>query len=223
MKISRLLKKKTAYFIIGIGVICLVLGPLLGILLDKTTIYEGKPQVIQEDSTTSIRNAFAQQVTLTKDQKLIVEIAEFYENSSVTIRIVAKSAYDQAYSLDSAPGGIPRLEFVYSEFGWGSSPAGSTSGDNSLNLPSDGIYFYIEFMGSRDGISLITWPGDYYVIVYGTNSGPPSATDVAFDITIKVDGLGETLSNLLVLIGALIIVVYVLAVLVSVLKANYLR
>jgi len=223
MKLSRLLKKKTAYFIIGISLVCLILGPLLGIFLDKMTVYEGKPEVIQEDSTSSIRDAFAYQVTLSKDQKLIIEIAEFYQNSSVTVRIVAKSAYDQAYNLDSAPGGVSRLEFVYSEFGWGSSPAGSTFGANTLTLPSSGVYFYIEFMGDRVGDSLVSWPGDYYVIVYGTNSGPPAITSVVFDITIKVDGPGEALNNYLILIGILILIVYVMAVLVSVLKANYLR
>lgn len=223
LKISRLLKKKTAYIIIGIGLACLVLGPFFGILLDKITIYDRKPEVIQEDSSTSIRNAFAQQVTLSKDQKLIVEISEFYPNSSVTIRIIAKSVYDRAYSLDSNPGGISGLQFVYSEFGWGSSPAGSTIGTNSLSLPSNGIYFYIEFMGDRVTDSLISWPGDYYVIVYGSNSGPVSDTDVPFDITIKVDGPGQTLNNLLILIGAVILVAYVMAVLISVLKANYLR
>ena len=223
LKISRLLKKKTAYFIIGIGILCLVLGPLFGILLDKVSVYEGKPQVIQEDSTTGMTNAFAKQVTLTKDQKLIVEISEFYPNSSVTIRIIAKSVFDRAISLDSAPGGVSGLQFVYSEFGWGSSPAGSTNGASSLSLPSSGIYFYIEFMGDRVGDSLISWPGDYYVIVYGINTGPVSDTNVSFDITIKVDGPGETLNNLLILIGALIIVVYVMAALISVLKANYLR
>ena len=223
MKLSRLLKKKTAYLIIGVSLVCLILGPLLGLFLDKMTVYEGKPEVIQEDSTTSIRDAFAYPVTLSKDQKLIIEIAEFYQNSSVTIRIVAKSAYDQAYSLDSAPGGITRLNFVYSEFGWGSSPGGSTFGADTLTLPANGIYFYIEFMGDRVGDSLISWPGDYYVIVYGSNSGPPAITSVVFDITIKVDGPGEALSNFLILVGAIIIVIYVMAVLVSVLKANYLR
>ena len=223
LKISRLLKKKTAYFIIGIGIACLVLGPLFGILLDKMAIYESKPRVIQEDSSSGITKAFAYPVTLSKDQKLVVEISEFYPNSSVTIKIIAKSVHNLAYSLNSTPGGISGLQFVYSEFGWGSSPAGSTHGDNSLSLPSDGIYFYIEFMGDRVGDSLISWPGDYYVVVYGSNSGPPSDTNVSFDITIKVDGPGETLNNLLILVGALILVVYVMAVLVSVLKANYLR
>ena len=223
LKISRLLKKKTAYVIIGIGIACLVLGPLFGILFDKVTMFEGKPQLIHEDSSSGLTKAFGYPVTLSKDQKLIVEIAEFYPNSLVTIKIVAKSVYNQAYSLNSTPGGISGLQFVYSEFGWGSSPSGSTNGASSLSLPSSGIYFYIEFMGDRTGDSLISWPGDYYVIVYGSNSGPPSDTNVSFDITIKVDGPGQTLNNLLILAGAFIIVIYVMAVLISVLKANYLR
>jgi len=223
LKISRLFKKKTAYIIIGIGIACLVLGPFFGIILGKVTLYEVKPQIIQEDSSTGMTNAFAYKVTLSKDQKLIIEISEFYPNSSVTIKIIAKSVYDRAYSLDSNPGGISGLQFVYSEFGWGSSPAGSTVGVSSLSLPSSGIYFYIEFMGDRVGDSLISWPGDYYVIVYGTNTGPVSDTNVYFDITIKVDGPGQTLNNFLIFVGAFILVVYVMLVLISVLKANYLR
>jgi hypothetical protein len=223
LKMSRLLKKKTAYIIIGIAVACLILGPLFGIFLDKMTIYEQKPEIIQEDSSSGITEAFAHPVTLSKDQKLIIEISEFYPNSSVTIKIIAKSVYDRAYSLNSTPGGISGLEFVYSEFGWGSTPAGSTVGTNSLSLPSSGIYFYIEFMGDRVGDSLISWPGDYYVIVYGSNSGPSSNTNVPFDITIKVDGPGQTLNNFLIFIGAFIIIIYVMAALISVLKANYLR
>jgi hypothetical protein len=222
---SRLLKKKTAYIIIGISIACLILGPLLGVLLDKMTVYEGKPQTVSENSTSTIRDAFAHPVTLSKDQKLIIEISEFFQNSSVTIKILAKSTYDQAYNLNSNPGGITGLEFVYSEFGWGSSPAESTAGANSLSLPASGIYFYIEFMGDRGGgwpdITLISWPGDYYVIVYGSNSG--ASTIAYFEITIKVDGPGEALSNFLILVGILILLAYVMGVLVSVLKANYLR
>ena len=223
LKMSRLLKKKTAYIIIGFSIVCLILGPFFGLLLNKVSVYEKKPEIIQEDSTTSMSNAFAKSVTLSKDQKLIVEISEFYPNSSVTIKIIAKSVYSQAKSLDTPPWAISGLQFVYSEFGWGSSPGGSTTGASSLNLPSSGIYFYIEFMGDRVGDSLISWPGDYYVIVYGSNSGPITDTAVPFDITIKVDGPGEMLNNLFILIGALILVLYVMAALVSVLKANYLR
>ncbi|MBY8981228.1 MAG: hypothetical protein KGD72_12625 [Candidatus Lokiarchaeota archaeon] len=223
VKMSRLLKKKTAYIIIGISIACLILGPVLGLLLDKITIYDKKTEHIYEDSSSGLTKAFAQPVTLSKDQKLIVEISEFYPNTSITVKIIAKSIYDQAYSLNSTPGGISGLWFVYSEFGWGTTPAGSTDDATALSLPGSGIYFYIEFMGDRVGDSLISWPGDYFVIVYGTNSGPASVRDVYFDISIKVDGPGETLNNLLLVVGALILVAYAMLALVSILKANYLR
>ncbi len=220
---SRLLKKKTAYLIIGISIACLILGPIMGVLLDKVTVYDMSTQPMKEDSSLGITKAFAHQATLVKDQKLIIEISDFYPNSSVTIKIIAKSMYDRAYSLNSTPSGITGLEFVYSEFGWGSTPAGSTNGATVLSLPGNGIYFYIEFMGDRVGDSLISWPGDYYVVVYGTNSGSVSATDVFFDINIKVDGPGETLNDLLIIVGALILVAYAILALISILKANYLR
>ena len=222
-KISRLLKKKTAYLIISISIACLILGPVMGLIFDKVTLYDKDLQPMQEDSSSGLTKAFAYQVTLSKDQKLVVEISEFYPNTSITIKIIAKSLYDQAYSLNSTPSGISGLQFVYSEFGWGSSPSGSTNGDNELDLPNNGIYFYIEFMGDRTGDSLISWPGDYYVIVYGTNSGPASALDVNFDITIKVDGPGETLNNLFMMVGALILVAYAALALISILKVNYIR
>jgi hypothetical protein len=222
VKTNKFLKKKTAYIILGIGAICLILGPIFGVALDKMTIYDSKPEIIQEDSV-RITKAFAHKVTLNRDQKLIIVISDFYPNSSVTIRILAKSTYDKAYSDNVTTNSVFGLEFVYSEFGYGASPSGSTWGADTLTLPASGIYFYIEFMGDRTGDSLISWPGDYYVVVYGSNSGPASDLNVLFDIQIKVDGPGEALYNAFILIGVLIILIYLMVALISVLKANYLR
>ena len=223
VEMNKFLKKKTAYIILGIGALCLLLGPIFGVALDKMTIYDSKPEIIQEDSATEMRKAFAHKVTLNRDQKLIIVISDFYPNSSVTIRILAKSTYDRAYSLNSTTSGVSGLQFIYSEFGYGTTPAGSTNGANTLTLPTNGIFFYIEFMGDRTGDSLISWPGDYYVVVYGSNSGPASDLNVLFDIQIKVDGPGEALYNFFILIGVLIILIYLMVALTSVLKANYLR
>jgi len=223
VEMNKFLKKKTAYIILGIGAICLILGPIFGVTLDKMTIYDSKPEIIQEDSADGMTKAFAFPVTLNRDQKLIIEISDFYPNSSVTIRILAKSVYQRAYSLNSTTSGVTGLQFVYSEFGYGTTPAGSTNGANSLTLPNNGIFFYIEFMGDRTGDSLISWPGDYYVVVYGSNSGPASDLNVLFDIQIKVDGPGEMLYNAFILMGVLIILIYLMVALISVLKANYLR
>ena len=213
VKTNKFLKKKTAYIILGIGAICLILGPIFGVVLDKMTIYDSKPEIIQEDSV-RITKAFAFPVTLNRDQKLIIVISDFYPNSSVTIRILAKSTYDRAYSENDTTSSVSGLQFVYSEFGYGTTPAGSTNGANTLTLPASGIFFYIEFMGDRTGDSLISWPGDYYVVVYGSNSGPASNLNVLFDIHIKVDGPGEALYNAFILIGVLIILIYLMVALI---------
>jgi len=226
VEMNKILKKKTAYIILGIGALCLILGPIFGVALDKMTIYDSKPEIIKEDSADGMREAFAHKVTLNRDQKLIIEISDFYENSSVTIIILTNSVYKKAYSENSTTSNAIGSQFVYSKFGYGTDPKYSTEGDNTLTLPdaiSGAISFYIEFMGGRNGDYLISWPGDYYVVVYGSNSGPASKVNVLFDIQIKIDGPGEALYNFFILIGVLIVLIYLMVALTSVLKANYLR
>jgi hypothetical protein len=109
-----LLKKKSAYIIIGIAIICLILSPILGTLLNKVIVYEGKPKIIKEYSTAGITQAFAQKVTLEKDQKLTIQISEFYPNCTINVKIVALSIYESAYRINSTPGSLTGLYFVYS-------------------------------------------------------------------------------------------------------------
>jgi hypothetical protein len=223
MKLDGLLRKKGAYIFVGIAVLCLILGPILGIVLKKVTIYENYPEVIQEDSTAGITRAFAHPFTLAKDQKLIVELSEFYPNSSVTFKIIAKSTYDFAVIGNNTPGSLSGLQFVYSVFGWGTSPAGGTQGTTAIGAPSNGLYLYIEFMGTRSGDALISWPGDYYVIIYGTNSGGATDINVLFDIKMSLDGPGDILFNLFILVGVFMLLFYFLAAIITILRKNYFR
>jgi hypothetical protein len=218
-----LLTKKGAYIFVGIAAICLILGPILGMVTKTITIHERRPETVKEYSTAGISQAFNLDFTLAKDQKLIVEISEFYPNSSITLKILARSTYEAALRVNSTPGSVSGLEFVYSVFGWGTTPAGGTNGATSRSLPSNGLYLYIEFMGTRSGDALISWPGDYNLIVYGTNSGGPTDVDVFFDIKVSLDGPGDMLSNLLIIIGILLLLFYFLSAIVTILKKNYFR
>ena len=220
---DNILKKKFTYIIIGTAVISLILGPILGAVLNKIIIYERKPQVIQEDSTLGINKAFSFFVELEKNQKLIVEISEYYINCTVTIKILSNSIFQSASLANSTPGSVSGMEFVYSQFGWGTSPAGGTVGASALTLPTTVRYAYIEFMGSRNGDALISWPGEYVVIVYGTNSGGPGDINVYFDITIKIDGPGDTLSDIFMILGVFLLLFYFIAAIVIILKKNFFR
>ncbi|MFW9949227.1 MAG: hypothetical protein ACFFKA_03755 [Candidatus Thorarchaeota archaeon] len=189
-------------------------------LKDREEIYN---EVIQEYSVSGITQAYAKEVSLAKDQKLIIEIAEFYPNCSVTIKILAKSTFNEAMIANSTPGSIGGLDFVYSVFGWGTTPSGGTNGATALTLPSNGLYLYIEFMGTRSGDALISWPGDYVVIVYGSNFGDPTDINVWFDITVAVDGPGDLLLNLFILVGVFLLIFYFIAAVIVILRKNYFR
>jgi hypothetical protein len=196
-------KKKLAKIIIIIGIILLIAGPVLGFLVDKLTLVNATPITIQEDSDTDVQNAYAFPVSLAKNQKLTIEFSVYYEDIQATIKILGKGTYD----ANSNPNGLTGLSFIYSEFTWGQTPSTSAASATSRTITDDG-YWYIEFSGTTSGDYLVYRPGDYVIIVYGTNGGSPTA--VYFNITIKIDGPGVFLQNLFIAIGIIILVCYVL-------------
>ncbi|MFW9770952.1 MAG: hypothetical protein ACFFA2_08720 [Promethearchaeota archaeon] len=214
--------KKVLKIITIIGVILIVLGPILGFALNKVTIVSRGPEnpiVIPETSTTSIRDAFAQDITITKNQKMIIEFSLFYPNVSATLIILGKGTFDYYFALDSAPPGSG-LTFIYSQFTWGEYVPNTVVPANSRSISNEG-YWYIEFAGGVSGISLISRPGIYVVVIYGVNTGPPAYTNVMFDLNVKVDGPGGFLNTLFLTIG--IILLAVAAILLSYSYLNKLR
>lgn len=201
--------EKRAKIVLLIGIILIIAAPILGFFLDKLILYSAAPVTppIQETSDTDIANAYNFPVSLAKNQKLVVEFSIYYPDVSATLKILGKGAYEAAVATNANPNGITGENFVYSEFTWGQSPSSSTVSTNSRNINEDG-YWYIEFAGTTSGDYLVSRPGDYVVVVYGTNSG--SSTDVTFNITIKTDGPGEFLQYLLLAIGIIILVVFAL-------------
>ncbi|MFX1496155.1 MAG: hypothetical protein ACFFBH_01375 [Promethearchaeota archaeon] len=214
--------KKALKIIAIIGIILIIIGPILGITLNKITIVSRGPEnpvVIQDSSATSIRDAYAQEVTITENQKIVIEFSAYYPNISVTLIILGKGTYDHEYALDHSPP-VSGLSFIYSQFTWGLAPQNSVNDATSLTINYDG-FWYIEFAGSVNTIYnyLTSIPGNYIIVVYGTNSG--SSTDVRFDLNVKMDGPGAFLNTLFLSIG--IILLAVAAILFSYSYLNKLR
>lgn len=201
--------EKRVKIVVLIGIILIIAAPILGFFLDKLILYNAAPVTpsIQETSDTDIADAYNFPVNLAKNQKLVIEFSIYYPDVSATLKILGKGAYDAAVATNANPNGITGESFVYSEFTWGQSPSSSTSSTNSRTINEDG-YWYVEFAGTTSGDYLVSRPGDYVVVVYGTNSG--SSTDVTFNITIKTDGPGEFLQYLFLAIGIIILVVFAL-------------
>lgn len=199
--------EKREKLVVLIGIILLIAGPILGFFLDKITLFSAAQVTIPETSDADIQDAFAFHVGLTRNQKLAIEFSVYYPDISATIKIVGKGAYDAAYAINDDPDNLGGQSFVYSQFNWGQEPYQSTYSTTSRTINEDG-YYYIEFAGSTNGDYLISEPGDYVVVVYGTNAGSP--TDVYFNVTVKMDGPGDFLQNLLLTIGIIILVCFVL-------------
>jgi hypothetical protein len=198
--------KYKAFLIISI--VLIVAGPILGLTFDKITLVDRTGVTIPEESYSNITQAYSVPFHLEKDQKLIVEFSLNYLNVTAYLKILGKGAYDSAYLAESASSGITGEDFVYTRFAFGNNLVSST---NVRSIQYDG-YWYIEFAGDTSGISLISIPGDYVLIVYGLNNGGGTWTDVKFDITIKTNGPGPILELILILIGivALLAIMFLL-------------
>lgn len=190
--------------IIGIGLI--IAGPILGYATDKVGIYTKKAETITETSDDELQAAFHRSFTLAKNQKAVIKFSVFYPNITARLKIFNIYYYEAQEAINSDPTGLAGEDFIYSTFYIGQSP--STSGATLITITEQGEV-YIEFTGSRNGLNLISLPGRYVVVVYGVNSNPAD-DNVKFDIAIKVDGPGGTLSTIFIIAGIIILLCYAL-------------
>ncbi|MFX1558674.1 MAG: hypothetical protein ACFFC9_15585 [Promethearchaeota archaeon] len=212
MEKSSLLK---VILILGIGLI--IAGPILGIATTKINITNLKPaRNYTETSNSELQSAFAKPVILTQNQKVAIKFSVFFTNVTAVLKILTGDYYDVEEAANSPPTGLTGEQFVYSRHIVGTTPSLFTG--NSLSISEQGEY-YIEFAGARSGNYLISYPGRYVVIVYGTNSGPDDT--VFFNIVINKDGPGGFLGGLFLIIGIIVVLCY--AMLISYYYLNKLR
>ncbi len=199
--------KKVFKIFLILAILLIIAGPLLGYFLNKVTVESrdaGNPLIIQESSTTTIRDAYHKDVTLSRNQRIIIEFSVYYPDVSAYLIIIGKGTYDQEYTADNPPPGSG-LTFLYSEFTYGQPAAYSALPATVVTITNDG-YWYIEFAGGYSGVGgnyLISRPGDYVVVVYGNNTGP--GTQVTFNLIIKMDGPGDFLQELFLTIGIILL------------------
>ena len=204
-------RKKISMIILIVGIAFLVLAPILGYTLDKSTLVDRRPATIREDSSAGLTRAFAFGISLGSGQIARIEFSVYYANVTATLKIFGRGYYDQQKALNNSPGGMTGLDFIYSQFVYGQSPSTFTSSASSRTITYNG-YWYIEFAGDTSGDYLISIPGSYVVVVYGNNDGPSANTAVSFNIMIKIDGPGDLLERIFYYIGAGVLLAAVLFV-----------
>ncbi|TFG17063.1 MAG: hypothetical protein EU533_08560 [Promethearchaeota archaeon] len=204
------MQKKSKLLII-ISIILMMLGPIIGASFEKVTLFDQKGFTIHEDSYTNMTLAYDFQLDLQKDQKLIIEFSVHYLNVTAYLKICGKGYYDAEYLAETNTYNLNGEDFVYSEFSYGRSPSvyDVATSTNAVSITEDG-YYYIEFAGDTTGDFLRSVPGPYVIVVYGYNNGGPSWEDVTFDLSIKIDGPGQLLGTILLLIGVIVLVATIL-------------
>ena len=212
------MQKKSKLLLI-ISIVLIILGPILGVSFNKVTLFDQKAFTIHEDSYSNMTLAYDFDVNLQKDQKLIIEFSVHYLNVTAYLKICGKGYYNAEYLAETNTYSLNGEDFVYSEFTYGRSPYNYdvATSTNAVSITEDG-YYYIEFAGDTTGDFLRSVPGPYVIVVYGYNNGGPSWEDVTFDLTIKIDGPGQLLETILILIGVITLIATILL-----LSYSYLR
>lgn len=194
----------TVFLIIGIAFI--IVGPILGFVLDEITLADQKPATISETSNTSIQSAFTCEFTLERNEKVAINFAVYYPNITARLKILTKYIYDEAYRANDSSGDPTGEYFITTLFRFGLDPI--LDRENIVTVSNQGE-IYLEFTGSATTTPyFISRPGNYVVIIYGFNSG--TDTDVYFDISVKIDGPGGFLSTLFITIGIIVLLCYAL-------------
>ena len=198
------LSKRISAILLLVGIILLVLAPIFGTSLDTVLIEEKNGEELKDDSLTELKEAYSSEVTIGKNEKIIIEFSANFENCSINLIIVGKGHYESIDEKDSPTLLTDNKDFLVSKFAMGDvkndNPEASEA--NLADITNDG-YYYIEFMGSIDGTDLISEPGDYVIVVYGQNLGVKD-DEVEFNIKIMTDGpadAGDILEVLFLIIG----------------------
>lgn len=192
--------KKTLMILAIVGVALLIIAPLFGMLFDTKKLVNQQGIAIDADSSVSFEDAYAVEFSLDQNEKAVIKFSVYYENVTANLKIFGKGDYDSEVSQNGTNDPINEngKYFMVSQFDWSANPTPNTM--RTATCVRDDFY-YIEFMGDGDNFGNI-WsePGNYVVLVYGTNSWAGS-DDVKFNLVVEVDGAGPVLEIIFALAG----------------------
>jgi hypothetical protein len=159
----------------------------------KTTVINAEnadTNVTGVKSSTEFDKAFALSVEVVEGKRLYIEFSIHEENMSVAIVILGKGTYDtlktQNTTAPTALSGNEALNFVTYTPQMGGAVVGTPT--DEVMFQYDG-FIRLEFGGSTVGDSVITIPGDYVILVYGTNNWANDPdTNISFGLKVTTEG-----------------------------------
>lgn len=198
-----LAKTKLLKFGLIIGIIFILIAPMIGGLFETLPVMKDKNRTINVESSVSFEKAAAYPITIKRNQKYIIRFSVYSINVSASLKIFGKGIYDSEYQKNdtNAPQTVTGKYFLVSRPAWGYDPSNTEDALTVVTCNQDDFY-YIEFMGDGQSSSDLIWnePGNYVVVVYGTNSFV-NGTDVTFNIEIYKSGPSEVIKDIFAYTG----------------------
>lgn len=200
--------KKKLKFLLGLGLLFLILGPILGGMTETILIHKESSKLVDQESEKSFQNVDPYEISIKKNQKVTIKFSVYSENVTASLKIVGKGLFDSEYIKNDTygPPNVTGRYFLISKQVWSGDPSWYEETQRVVSCIQDDFYF-IEFMGDGNSGGII-WnePGDYVIFVYGSNSYNMSS-EVIYNIEVYIDGPSALIRKGFSAIGWLLIIV----------------
>ena len=199
--------KKKLKFLLVLGLLFLILGPIIGEMSETILIYDESNESIDQESEKSFHNVTSYEISIKKNQKITIKFSVYSENVTASLKIVGKGLFDSEYTKNDTygPPNVTGRYFLISRPTWSGDPSWYGYTQTVVSCVQDDFYF-IEFMGDgNSGSTIWNEPGDYVIFVYGSNSYNMSS-EVIYNIEVYKDGPSAAIRNIFSTIGWLMII-----------------
>jgi len=200
--------KKKLQFLLVLGLLFLILGPIFGEMTETVLIYDESSEIIDQESEISFHNVTSYEISIKKNQKMTIKFSVYSENVTASLKIFGKGLFDSENAKNDTygPQNVSGRYFLISRPTWNSDPYWAAYTQTVVSCVQDDFY-YIEFMGDgNSGNTIWNEPGDYVIFVYGSNSYNMS-TEVIYNIEVYKDGSSAVIRSIFSTIGWLMLIV----------------
>ena len=194
----------------------IITAPLIGLFANHIIILDRSrdPITITESNHDAIQEAFAYPLTLKDYQKADIDFSMSLPNSTATLKILEKEIYEANYLLNSSLIEINGEDFLYVQEGY---RHGGYSASDFTTIYEEGSR-HIRFSGGIYGSELVYRPGNYVILVYGSNEASNGESLLTFNLLVMLDGPGSLIQLVLITTGLIFLICYGLVITINYIK-----
>jgi len=116
---------KKLKFLLVVGLLFLILGPIVGEMSETILIYDESNESIDQESEKSFHNVTSYEINIKKNQKITIKFSVYSENVTASLKIVGKGLFDSEYTKNDTygPPNVTGRYFLISRPTWSGDPS----------------------------------------------------------------------------------------------------